>query len=313
MAPRDLLAAMAVVCIWGFSFVVVKWGLADMPPLFFVTLRFAGVAILAVWLPRPAIELRYLLLYGIAWGAVQFGCLFMAIHLGMPAGLASVVVQSQAFFTLILSTLLLDERWRASQLAGLIVSAFGLWLIAEGPGGTVPLVGFVLNLIGAIGWAYGNIIVRRMVGRSTRTDTVAFVAWAAVAPAVVLAALSMVFEGPSQIAPAVEGLGPHAVMAIGYQAFAAVLAGALIWNRLLSRYPANQVAPFSLLVPCVGLLSAGLLLGERLTLVQALGSALTVGGVLINMVGGRLGARLGFIQRPRDSASVSSTVQGEES
>jgi len=312
MAPRDLMAAMVVVCIWGFSFVVVKWGLADMPPLFFVTLRFAGVAVLAIWLPRPKIDLRYLLLYGISWGAVQFGCLFLAIHLGMPAGLASVVVQSQAFFTLILSTLLLDEHWRASQLAGLIVSALGLWLIAEGPGGSVPLVGFLLNLVGAIGWAYGNIVVRRMVARSTRTDTVGFVAWAAVAPSVVLALLSLVFEGRSQIMPAIEGLGLHAVLAVGYQAFAAVLAGALIWNRLLSRYPANQVAPFSLLVPCVGLLSAGLLLGEKLTLVQALGSLLTVGGVFINMMGARLAGRVALVRAARGRPSISPTGQGEE-
>ncbi|WP_097461316.1 EamA family transporter [Mangrovitalea sediminis] len=288
MAFRDVLIALSIVVVWGLSFVVVKWGLSDMPPLFFVTLRFAGVAVLALVLPRPRLPWSHLAAYGLSWGAIQFGALFIAIQVGMPAGLASVVVQSQAFFTLILATFFLNEHWKIQQVVGLLCAAAGLWLIADSPRGEVPLLGFLLNLLGALGWAFGNIIVRRVVQRETRTDNVAFIAWASIIPALVLGALSLGVEGPHRIGASVTHMGLSAWTAVAYQAFGALLFGALMWNRLLSRYPANQVAPFSLLVPCIGLVSCALLLDEKTTAVQLVGTLLVMAGLLVNVAGQRV-------------------------
>lgn len=287
MSLKDILLALSVVFAWGFSFVVVKWGLYDMPPFLFATFRFALVAILVPFFPRPNVPFLQLLLYGISWGAIQFGTLFLSIYLGMPTGLASVVVQSQAFFTLIFAAFLLKEGWHISQMSGLILATIGLVLIAGNPSG-MPIAGFLLNLLGAMGWAYGNIIVRKLGHKSKEVSSIGFLAWASIIPGFIMAGFSLMFEGSGRIVPALSVVRTNAVVAILYQAFVASLFGAVAWNRLLTKYPINNVAPFSLLVPGIGLFVATFVLNEKTSGIQFLGSAVLFSGLVINLFGKRI-------------------------
>ena len=289
MSPKDLLLALLVIVVWGLNFVVIKLGLHGMPPMLLGALRFLLAAFPAIlFVRRPQVPLRWLLAYGLTISLGQFACLFYAMHVGMPAGLASLVLQSQAFFTLLLAALLLGERLRASNLFGLLVAAAGLALIGLQGGQAMTLAGFALTIGAAAMWALGNIVTRKL----GKVNLVGLVVWGSLVPPLPFLALSWWLEGPAAIESALRGFSLDSLLVLAYLAFAATLLGYGLWSRLLSRYPASQVAPFSLLVPVVGISSSALLLGERLGALQLLGAALVMGGLLINVWGGKLLDRL---------------------
>lgn len=288
MNRRDLALALLVVTVWGSSFTVIRIGLDSMPPMLLAALRFSLAAIPAVFfIRRPAIQLNYLLAYGATVGIGQFGCMFYAMHLGLPAGLASVVLQSQAFFTLLLAALMLQEKVSGAQLAGLAMAATGLILIgsATGLAGTraIPLSAMLLAITGAAFWGVSNIVVRKAVnagaGREQRLDMFSLVIWSSLVPPIPLLVLAFFLHTPEELSSAIQSFDLTALFAVIYLAFAATLFGFGTWSKLLSRYPASQVAPLSLLVPVTGLLTANLVLGERLVLLQWAGCILILCGL----------------------------------
>lgn len=283
MAPKDLLLALVVILAWGVNFVVIKVGLHGMPPMLLGALRFTLAAVPAVFfVRRPQIPWRLLVLYGATIQLGQFVLLFTGMYVGMPAGLASLVLQSQAFFTLVFAMLFLGERLRVQSLIGLAIAAGGLVVIAAQGGRAMTLAGFLLTIGSAAMWAFGNIVTKK-VGKA---NLVSLVVWASLVPPVPFFLLSLWFEGPHRIATALAGLNGASIFAVVYLAFVATLLGYGLWSRLMSRYPAAQVAQFSLLVPIVGLASSSLLLDEHLTRAQLIGAALVMGGLAVNVFGG---------------------------
>lgn len=290
MTLRDILIALIAVLVWGLSFIVVKWGLADMPPLLFASFRFGAVALLAVALPRPALPNRALILYGLSWGTLQFGGLFLSISVGTPTGIASVLAQSQVFFTLLFAMVLRIERLRPFHALALTLSVIGLTCIGLSKGGHVPILGFTLSLIGAAGWAAGNLVIRALAAQKQRVDSIAFLAWASITPALTLLLLSLIWEGPMRLSQVFAAWSDRTTVAIAYQAIAPLLIGSLAWNGLLRRYPASTVAPFSLLVPILGLVAGAVAYDEHIIGSQILGSGLLLLALAINILGARSAA-----------------------
>lgn len=289
----DLLLALVVIFAWGVNFAVIKVGVADVPPLLLGVLRFLFAAFPAVLFFRaPRVPLRLYVLYGMTISVGQFALLFSAIHMGMPTGLASLVLQSQSFFTMLLAALVLKEHWRVNQLAGLLLAGVGLVLIGSAHGLSMPLAGFLLTVAAAVMWACGN-IVTRAVGAYGPMNQLAFVVWASLVPPIPLLLLSVWLEGPAAIQASLLHLHWPALLAVLYLAWVATLFGYGVWTRLLARYPANRVAPFTLLVPLVGLTTGWLVFGETLTPVHFAGGALLMAGLLLNLFGHRLFVRLG--------------------
>lgn len=289
MSPKDLLLALVVIIVWGLNFVVIKIGLHDMPPMLLGALRFLLAAFPAIlFIKRPQIPLRWLLLYGLTISLGQFAFLFYAMSVGMPAGLASLVLQSQAFFTLLFAALFLGERLRMANLFGLLVAAAGLLLIGLQGDRLMTMAGFFLTIGAASMWALGNIVTRKL----GKVNLVGLVVWGSLVPPLPFLALSWFLEGPEAIEAALRGINLDSILVLIYLAFGATILGYGLWSRLLSRYPASQVAPFSLLVPVVGLTSSALLLDERLGPLQVLGALLVMLGLLINVCGGWLYGRL---------------------
>ncbi|WP_070884713.1 EamA family transporter [Pseudomonas sp. D2-3] len=285
MTPKDILLAAVVIVAWGVNFVIIKVGLEGVPPMLLGALRFMLAAFPAIlFIRRPAMPLRWLLAYGLTISLGQFAFLFSAMYVGMPAGLASLVLQAQAFFTLGFAALFIGETVRRSSLIGLVVAAAGLLLIGSESGRAFTLAGFVLTLCAAAMWGLGNVVTKRI----GKVNLVSLVVWGSLIPPLPFLALSLIMEGPAQIETALRSISLSSVLAIAYLAFIATLLGYGLWSRLLSRYPASQVAPFSLLVPVVGLSSAWLFLGEALSTVQWLGAAIVMLGLLINVFGPRL-------------------------
>ncbi|QLH51375.1 MAG: EamA family transporter [Candidatus Accumulibacter cognatus] len=288
MRPRDLVLALLVVVVWGVNFAVIKTGVAEVPPLLLGALRFLLAACPAVFFLRaPKVPWQLYLAYGMTISVGQFAFLFSAIHVGMPSGLASLVLQSQAFFTMLFAALWLKEGWRRSQLVGLLLAACGLALIGSAHGLSMPLLGFLLTVAAASLWAAGN-IVTRAVAACGPINQLAFVVWASLVPPLPFLALSLLIEGPPAMAAALSDFSLRAFAAVAYLAWAATLLGYGLWTRLLSRYPANQVAPFSLLVPVVGLTTGWLVFDEVLRPVHLAGGALLMLGLAVNLFTTRL-------------------------
>ncbi|WP_097083781.1 MULTISPECIES: EamA family transporter [unclassified Pseudomonas] len=290
MAPRDLMWALVVIVAWGVNFVVIKVGLDGLPPMLLGALRFALVAFPAMFfVRRPQLPWRWLIAYGATISLGQFAFLFEAMAHGMPPGLASLVLQSQAFFTLIFAAAFLGERLRVASGLGLLIAAGGLALIGLQHGGqATPLIAVVLTLCGGASWALGNVLTRRF----GQVNLMGLVIWGAAVPPLPFLALSWYLDGPERIAHALLNIGWSSILALLYLAVIATMLGYGLWSRLLSRYPAGRVAPFSLLVPVVGLASAALLLGERLSSLQWWGGALVMLGLLVNVFGPRVAQRV---------------------
>ncbi len=293
MSLRDMLLGLCVVTVWGFNFVVIKVGLYDMPPFLLAGLRFTLVALPAVFFIKPPkAPLRWIVAYGMTICFGQFALLFLSIYLGMPAGLASLVLQAQAFFTIILAALLMGDKLRWNHIAGTLLAAAGMLFLAEASmagsasGGVNGLTMF-LTLAAAFSWALGN-LSNKMIMRDKSVSVMSLVVWSALVPIGPFFLMSWLFEGPEMIIQSLQNLNLTTVSAIFYLAFIASILGYGLWGGLLSRCEIGQVAPLTLLVPVVGLFSAAVFLGESLTPYQLIGAAIVIAGLGINVFGGRL-------------------------
>jgi O-acetylserine/cysteine efflux transporter len=279
---KDALLAVVVAVIWGMNFVVIDEGLGDLPPLLFVAMRFVVVLIPAVFLvARPNVPWRTLATVGLFLGVGQFGLLYTALAAGMPAGLASLVLQAQVLFTVALAALRLHERPTARQIVGTVIGAFGLAIVASGRSAETPLLGLLLSLAAALSWAMGNIASRRAAVASGLSMTV----WSALFVPIPLFVLSLAVDGPAAVGTALTHITVANLMSTAYTAYLASLVGYGIWNTLLARHAAALVVPFTLLVPPVGLLTAWIVQGEEPGPAEAIGGLVLLVGVAVTAIG----------------------------
>jgi len=276
--PRHVLLALLVTLLWGANFVVIRLGLDSFPPLLLAALRFVLAALPALFLPRPDISWPRMLALGLAWFVGQFSLLFLGMAVGMPPGVASVVLQSQAFLTILLAAVLLGERPRRAQGLGTLVALGGLTLIGATAGtGGVNLAGFGLLIAAALCWSVGNILMRG----AGKADMLPLIAWLSLIPPVPLLALSFAFEGPEAITRALTHLNWTGVGSVVYLTVFATFIGYGGWGALLKRYPAGTVAPFSLLIPVFGAACSWLVLGETFGPQRLAGMALILAGLSV--------------------------------
>lgn len=288
MNKHDAGIGLIVVVLWGLTFIAIKLGLGNVPPLMLAAIRFIVVCLPAIFfLPRPPVPWKWLIALGLTINVGQFAFLFMGIKLGMPAGLASLIHQSQAFFTLFFAVLLIGEQWHWNHVVGLIIAAGGMVVIAFQQGSSMTAIGFWLNVAGAASWGMGNVIMRRATQGVPPFSMLALIVWAGAVAILPLTLLSFIIEGPAAWQAAAHSINLTTVASIIYLGYFATLGGYGLWGQLLSRYPAAVVAPFALLVPVVGMSSAALFLGEAFSLQQLIGALLLMTGLLVNVLGGR--------------------------
>jgi O-acetylserine/cysteine efflux transporter len=298
---RDRLLALLVAVCWGLNFPATALALQHFPPLFMVALRFALVALPTLLLvPRPQVRLRWLIGTGLGIGVLQFAFLYLAMDAGMPTGLASLVLQSSAPFTVVLGAVWLRERLTVRQGVGILVAVLGLGGIAVHRaelGGSATLLPVVLTLCGGLGWAFGNVCNRQ----ARSGSPFALLMWMSVVPPLPMGALALVVDGPDAIGTSLTTLGSRtgllALAGLLYTVLVATVLGTGLWTALMSRHPSSTVAPFSMLVPVVGIAASWVLLREPTPPVELALGALVVGGVL-----------LGSSRPRRRRAEVGSTV-----
>lgn len=273
--------ALAVMVVWGTNFVVIKLALAQMPPLLFATLRFVAVLLpMVFFLPRPALPWRHLAAYGLLIGVGQFGLMFVALNGHISPGLASLVIQTQVFFTIGLAMLMAGESLQRVQWLALALGAAGLTVIMWHTDGNTTPLGLCLVLIAALSWACGNLVSRA----AGRINMVAYVVWSSLFAWPPLAALSLWVEGWDAVAAGLQQADAFTWAAVAWQAWGNSLFGYAAWGWLLSRYSAATITPMSLLVPLFGMGSSALFLGEGLPGWKFLAASLVMLGLALNLL-----------------------------
>lgn len=297
----DMACALGVIVIWGLNFVVMKLGLQTLSPMVLGALRFMAASLpFIAFIRPPQMPWRYVVAYGLAQGLGQFGFLFLGLRLGMTAGMASVVMQTQAFFTLLLAVAFLGERARAMQWAGLAMALSGLVIIAAGHGEgalQMTLAGFVLTLCAAFMWAVSNLVVRKAAQAAPGYAPLPFVVWSSLVPIIPFWLLACLQDGPQEVARQLASLDIKAALAVLYLALLATLLAYSLWTRLLQRHTAGKVTPYSLLVPVIGLVAALLVLGEHPAPLQWWGTAAVLCGMVINQSQGLMQTLGGAFRR----------------
>ncbi|MFN3514279.1 MAG: EamA family transporter [Phenylobacterium sp.] len=286
--PHFLLA-LAVVAVWGTNFVVIRIGLDHLPPLAFAALRFTFALLPAVFfLKRPPVPWRNLAAYGVLIGAGQFGVLYIAMNGHISPGLASLVVQTQVFFTIGLSMWLARERVRTFQIAALGLAAIGLVVIVAHTDATVTPLGLALVLFAAASWAGGN-----MASKAAGTvNMLAYVVWSSLFAVPPLIVLSLLFEGPTAIVEGVRAADAATWAAVLWQSVGNSLFGYAAWGWLLARHPAATITPMAMLVPVFGMGASAIFLAESLPGWKLAAAALVMSGLALNIFWPRLERRL---------------------
>jgi O-acetylserine/cysteine efflux transporter len=273
MPRRHAVLASSVAAIWGVNFVVIHVGLEHFPPLLFAALRFVLVALALPFVPLPGVPVRYVIAVGLFMSAGQFGFLFLGIDHGVPAGLASLVIQLQVAFTVILAVIFLGERPRPVQIAGGLLAFGGIGVIAAGRAEAVPLAALGLVVLSALSWGIGNVASRK----ASSPHPLGMLVWSSLVPPVPLLGLSLLTE--RGIGEAFTTLDATAVASLLFVVIVSTFAGFGAWTALLARHPASQVVPFALLVPVVGIASAWVFLSEVPTAAELAGAAVVLAGL----------------------------------
>lgn len=267
--------------VWGTNFVVIKLALAHLPPLTLALLRFVFVFCpAALVLPRPRVPWGNLAAYGVLIGAGQFGLLFTAMRADITPGLASLVVQTQVFFTIGLALWLAGERVTWAQIAALGLASAGLGVIVLHTDGTATPAGVAMVLAAAMSWAGGSMVARR----AGAVNMLAYVVWSALFAVPPLLGFALVLEGPARMLAGLRAADGWTWGAVAWQAVGNTMFGYAAWSWLLHRHPAAQVAPLALLVPVFGLGASALLLGEPLPGWKLAAFALVMAGLALGVL-----------------------------
>ena len=281
--------ALAIVAIWGTNFVVMKNCLAVFPPFMFAALRYSFALLpMAFFIPRPKVSLWNLALYGVLIGVGQFGIVYYAVNSQISPGLASLVIQTQVFFTIGFAMLLNKERLRLYQVFALLLALIGLLIIALHTDATTTLLGLALMVFAGFSWGAAN-TVGRYAGISRPADLFAYVVWASAFAVPPLLLISAVFEGGvAHLSQILEQAPLGTWLGVLWQSWGNTLFGYAAWAWLLSKHPAAVVAPMPLLVPIFGMGASAIYLGEDLPVWKLFAAGLVMVGLLINVSWPRL-------------------------
>jgi O-acetylserine/cysteine efflux transporter len=283
---RHSALAVLVAVLWGVNFVAIDLGLhangRDVPPLLFVAFRFLLVVFpFILFIRKPDVSWKAIIGVGLFMSAGQFGLLYLGMALGMPAGLASLVLQAQVLFTVLIAARFLGERPSRRQMLGVVIGLAGLGVVAVGRSAVAPILPLMIVLAAALSWAIGNVVARH----SKAASGLGLVVWSGAVVPLPLAGLSLVVDGPDTVWATITDLQAPTILSAIYTAVFASLIGYGIWNRLLTLYPSSDVVPFTLLVPVVGMTAAWLVLNEIPTAPEIMGGLILLVGVATAVLG----------------------------
>ena len=284
MRVKDISLVLLVILIWGANFTVIKIGLEEIPPVLFSALRFAIVAIPAVFfIPFPKTSIWNVLGVGIFLGVIKFSLLFISMDMGVGAGLASLLLQAQVVFTIALSVILFKEEIKKNQFVGIVIAVLGFSMFFFSQEGSLTILGLILILFAALFWTISNLIMKKM----KNVDLLHFMVWVSLVPPLPLVILSYFMETNDPLALLLD-TSMQLWIAVLYTGFISTLLAFAIWGYLLKTYTAATVTPFALLIPVVGMLISSAFLNEKLGLIEIVGVTTVMIGLIVCVLGNRL-------------------------
>lgn len=289
MKPSHLLLAVLITAIWGFNFSVIKLGLQSVDPFILAGIRFTLCALpLVFFIHFPPAGIGYVAAYGLLFGVGLWGVVNLGIQAGLSAGIASLVLQFSAFFTILLGALAFRESISKYQYAGIAIALIGLALVISITDGTATLIGLALVIFGALSWSLANIVVKKSGAR----EAFAFLVWSSLFSPIPLFLIAYLQHGPTIYAQTMAQIDSAAIFSILFQVYPTTLIGYYVWNSLLKIYPVSTVAPLSLLVPVCGLLSSALIFNEQIGPSKGVAAGLIILGLAVGLYGKRLVAAM---------------------
>ena len=280
MKATDVALAVLVAAIWGFAFVATKIGLESFTPTQLTAIRFLVACLPILFVARPSVSWMWLIGIGLILFAGQFLLLFFGMVHGMPPGIASVTMQTQAFFTILIAALILRDVSTAKQLVGIGISFLGLVLIGLSVGADLTYLGLGLTLGGALSWAVGNVLVKRI----GNVDMLSLVVWASLVPPLPALAVSALIDDQASLVTAVANASWMSIWSALYLGLVATVFAYAIWGKLLRDYSTALVVPFALLAPCAGAVSSAIVFGERFGMLRSAGMGLILIGLVLTVV-----------------------------
>ena len=273
--------ALAIVAVWGTNFVVIKISLASFPPFLFAALRYIFALLpMVFFVTKPKVPWTNLCIYGMAVGIGQFGVLYYAINGHISPGLASLVIQTQVFFTIGFAMFFAKEKLRLYQVVAVIVAMIGLGIIAVHTDATTTVLGLALVVVAGFSWGVANTTSRR----AGSINMFSYVIWASIFAIPPLLAISWFFEGGWEVmSTSMASASMAAWTAVLWQAWGNTLFGYAAWGWLLSKHPAALVAPAPLLVPIFGMGASAFFLSEPLPAWKMLAAGMVIAGLLVNL------------------------------
>lgn len=285
MTKKDGLLALLITFIWGINFSVIKLGLGSIDPFLLAALRFLLTAIpLVFFLPKPDIKLSFIAIYGILFGVGLWGMVNLGIYLGAPAGVASLLLQLSAYFTIIFGYLFFSEKLNFYQIIAMLISFFGLMVLVFSNDKSSNLFALFLIIIGALSMGLSNVIIKKL----SPKNVFSFMAWSSLFSPIPLLLLAMLTNNELSLFSAFKNIDSWGIFSLLFQVYITTLFAYWIWNNLLKKYPISTVAPISLLVPIFGFLGSFILFEETLTPTKLLSSGIILLGLGLFVLSGKL-------------------------
>ncbi|MFL6790878.1 MAG: EamA family transporter [Bradyrhizobium sp.] len=283
MKPADVCIAVVVAVIWGLAFVASRIALDEFSPELMTTLRFAIAAVPCLFVRKPKVSWPLLVAISATLFLGQFLAQAFAIAHGVPVGLTSVIVQSQALFTIAFAAVMFGELATRMQTIGIGIASVGLLMICGTVGYDFSVGAFAVLVISPISFAIGNLLLRRAQGVAMFD----LFAWLCLAAAVPLFVLTLVSNGPQPTGHALSHMSLTGVVCMLFLGGISTSIAYWLWGRLLRDHPAAQVVPFALLVPFVGSAASSIVFGETFGPLRLAGMITVVGGIAIMLLSKR--------------------------
>jgi O-acetylserine/cysteine efflux transporter len=277
MKPADICIAVLVAVIWGLAFVASRIALEELPPALMTALRFAIAAAPCLFVKKPKVAWPLLIATSLTLFLGQFLAQAYGIAHGVGVGLTSVIVQSQALFTIAFAIAVFREIPTAAQAIGIAIASLGLLMICATVDNEFSVTAFAVLMISPIAFAMGNILLRFASG----VPMFDLFAWLCLLSAVPLFALALATDGAASTFHALSHLSLRVVVCMLGLGGLSTSIGYWLWGRLLRDYPAAQVVPFALLVPFVGAAASSILFGEKFGTLRLAGMIGVIGGIAI--------------------------------
>ncbi len=279
MKVKDIIISLALMCLWGFNFSAIKLGAEQTNPVLLTAMRFSFAVFPAIFFVRkPDTAIRYLLAYGLTFGAGIWGMMVWSINLGVSAGMAGLLMDMSIISSLFLGFWVFHERITFNKKIGAILAVFGLLASLSLEDGSVPLKALPLTLIAAFSWSLMTVIVKK----SNTKQIFAFSVWGMLFAPIPLVCLAYAFYGIQPFYDLPAQMNGEVWFSVLFQAYPTTLLGYWVWNKLTLKYPLSTMAPFTLLTPIFGLIGSMIFFDESLSVLKLMAYILILGGLAVS-------------------------------